>query len=596
MFVELRAHTAYSFGDGVLPPEALAKRARRLGYTHLAVTDSADLGGLVRFAQAMRKPLRDEACADAATHAELGADACPRCERPLAPIAGAELVVDGHPAAFLARNAQGYRNLAALVTLARVGAWETWQKDRQGDRRGRPQVTWAQVAAHAQGLHALTGPASGMIASRLRARDDLGAREILRQWREVFDASRLSVEVQLHHVSGSEAALAGRLITLAEHEGVPWVVAHDPRYVDADGRLAHDVLTANRHGVTLDEASQQGLLRPNGEWSLISPRSMLLRWSGRTEGIRESRRIAEECEPLDLAWMRPPMPVYPPPSLAGDTAVSTHTTNAMLRLRTYEGAHERWGRTLSPQQEGQLEKELELVARLGFGGFFLVMWDAVRFARSRNILCQGRGSAANSAVAFCLGITAVDPVKHGLLFERFLSEVRADGAAEPPDIDVDFEHERREEVLDYMYDTWGRGHAAITAVTQQYRAPNAVRDTLRAFGYPLEVADALAKRLHYADPAEGAEAIRGELGKAHGFDAESSRGAAALRTIAAFDGVARLRSTHVGGFVLSSAPLGSYLPVEQTSMGRTILQFDKDDLDDLGVPKFDFLGLGGLTM
>lgn len=596
MFTELRAHTAFSFGDGVLTPESLAKRARQLGHTHLAVTDTADVGGLVRFALAMQKPPRDDGCADAARHEELGADPCPRCERPLVPIAGAELVVDGHPAAFLARDAKGYRNLATLVTLARVGAWEAWEKKGQGDRRGRPRVTWAQVAQHSAGLHALTGPASGMIASRLHARDDLGARETLRQWREVFDASRLSVEVQLHHVSGSEAALAGRLIALAEHEGIPWVVAHDPRYVDADGRLVHDVLTANRHGVTLDEASARGLLRPNGEWALASPRSMVRRWSGRTEGLRESRRIAEECEPLALAWMRPPMPVFPPPVLAGDIAVSTHTTNAMLRLRTYEGAHERWGRTLSPPQEAQLEKELELIARLGFGGFFLVMWDAVRFARSRNILCQGRGSAANSAVAFCLGITAVDPVRHGLLFERFLSEIRADGATEPPDIDVDFEHERREEVLDYMYATWGRGHAAIAAVTQTYRAPNAVRDTMRAFGYPLELADALAKRLHYADPAEGAHAIREALGPAHGLDVASARGDALLRAITALDGVPRLRSTHVGGFVLSSSALGSFLPVEQTTMGRTILQFDKDDLDDLGVPKFDFLGLGALTM
>ena len=176
MYTELRAHTAFSFGDGVLNPETLAKRARRLGHTHLAVTDTADLGGLVRFAQAMRNPLRDESCADAARHEELGSDPCPQCERPLHPIAGAELVVDGHPAAFLARNQRGFQNLAALVTLARVGAWERWDKDGQHERRGRPQVTWAQVAEHSAGLHALTGPASGLLASRLRGGDAIGAR------------------------------------------------------------------------------------------------------------------------------------------------------------------------------------------------------------------------------------------------------------------------------------------------------------------------------------------------------------------------------------------------------------------------------------
>jgi error-prone DNA polymerase len=224
------------------------------------------------------------------------------------------------------------------------------------------------------------------------------------------------------------------------------------------------------------------------------------------------------------------------------------------------------------------------------------MWDAVTFARSHGILCQGRGSAANSAVTYCLGITAVDPVKEGLLFERFLSEVRVDGNTEPPDIDVDFEHDRREEVLDYMYAKYKRPHAAIACTVQTYRAPNAVLDSMRAFGYPAELAMSISSRLHRYDPADAAVHMQERYAEQAGLVLDTPRVRALLRAIAGFEGLPRLRATHVGGFVLSSAPLGDWMPVEQTTMGRTIVQFDKDDLDAAGVPKFDFLGLGGLAM
>jgi error-prone DNA polymerase len=599
-YVEFRAHSAFSFGDGAVTPEGLVKRARRLGYTHIGITDTADLGGLVRFGEAAMVPMRDAGCPDAAKHVELGADPCPCCQREVHPIVGAELNVDGQPAAFLARDPTGYCNLAALVTAARVGQWEQWDKAVQHKHRGRPRVTWAQVAAHNAGLHALTGPASGPLASLVRAGDDAGARKLLRTWRDAFGANRLAVEVQLHHTGGTEAALAGALIELAEEEGVPWVVTNEPRYIDRAGRLVHDMLTALRYELDVDQAAARGLLHANGEWTLLAPAEVERRWRGREEGLRESERIAKECEGFELAWMRPPLPDFDPPTrlrrVPGQPRATDQETLEFLRERTYIGARERWGDTLSREQRAQLEKEIEMIGRLGFAGFFLVMWDAVRFSRERGILCQGRGSAANSAVAFCLGITAVDPVKHGLLFERFISEVRMGGKTEAPDIDVDFEHDRREEVLDYMYDTYQRPHAAITAVTQTYRAPNAVQDAMRALGYPPEIMFTFSKRVHMAEPVEGARLIRETLAERHGLDVDCPRGRALLAGIAAFEGLPRLRSTHVGGFVLSAAPLGTYLPIEQTAMGRTIVQFDKDDLDAIGVPKFDFLGLGALSM
>ena len=559
-FVELRAHTAFSFGDGGVSPEALAARAASLGYTAIGITDTADLGGIVRFAlEARRQNIR--------------------------PIVGAEIIIDGCPAAFLARSKEGFNNLASLVTRSRVGELSVWKKGDGKKTRGRPRVSWQQIAERSEGLQMLTGPACGPVASCLRAGDFKGAERTLCRLRDAF-GDRLAVEVQLHHTSGNEAALATALIELAERQRVPWVICHEPRYIDNDTRLVHDVLTALRYNTTIDDALTRGLLHPNGEWRLASPEEMAERWKGREAGLEESERIASECD-FSLAWVRPPLPRFPVPE--------GFTDDSFLRDRVFAGARERWGE-IDDKQTAQLEHELRVIGKLGFAGFFLVMWDAVDFARKRGILCQGRGSAANSAVAYCLAITAVDPVKHGLLFERFLSEIRVDGQTEAPDIDVDIEHDRREEVLDYVYDKYNRANAAITCIIQMYRGPNAILDSMRAFGYPVEMATNFSKRIHWSDPAEGAKYIEEVLAPKFGLDLDNPRGKATLAAMAAFEGVPRLRSTHVGGFVLSSAPLGDYLPVEHTTMGRTIIQFDKDDLDAVGIPKFDFLGLGALSL
>lgn len=559
-YVELRAHTAFSFGDGAVTPEGLVSRAAELGYDAIGITDCADLGGVVRATLEARR-------------------------RGIRLVVGAELCVDGSPLALLARDERGCRNLCALVTCSRMGELRGWPARDAARARGLPGVTWEQLASRSEGLHLLTGPPSGAIASLAREGRTGDAARQLAAWREVF-GGRLAVEVQLHRVSGSEAALASALVGIAESTAVPWVVTHDPRYVDGDGRLAHDMLTALRCGTDLDGAEHAGLLHPNGDWRLYAPGEMATLWTGRERGLEMSALIAAECD-FNLGWLRPPLPRAPGSNGRDD--------NELLRGAVYEGAHTRWG-SVDARQRGQLEHELEVIGKLGFAGFFLVMLDAVRFAEHNNILCQGRGSAANSAVAYCLGITAVDPVKHGLLFERFLSEVRVDGQTEAPDIDVDVEHDRREELLDYVYGRYGRRHSAITCVVQTYRAPNAVLDAMRALGYPADLALKLSKRLHHHDPAEGAERLRGELAARFGLDVSDARGIALLAAMRALDGLPRMRSTHPGGFVLSAAHLGDHMPIEHTAMGRTILQLDKDDLDAVGVPKFDFLGLGALSM
>ncbi|MBV9775261.1 MAG: error-prone DNA polymerase [Gemmatimonadetes bacterium] len=548
-YVELRARSAFSFGDGVLTPEALVQAAKAKGYAALALTDAADLGGIIRFAQ----------------EAEL---------QEIKPVVGAELMVGGYPLALLARDQAGYRNLSALVTRARVES-----------RRGKPALRWAEVMERAARLHLLTGPPTGELATLVRAKRTAEAVRLLARWRELFSGN-LAVEVQMHHVSTTEAALAGALIDVAERAGVSWVATNEPRYLDDSGRLVHDLMTALRAGVDVDTAARRGLLLPNGEWRLKSPVEMATLWRGREEGIEESARIADECG-FDIRWLRPPLPNLGLPS--GESA------DSYLRRLVEDGARERWGEKIGPEERDRIKKELDVIRELGFAGFFLVMRQAVDFARQQGIMCQGRGSAANSVVAFCLKITAVDPVKHHLLFERFLSVGRTDGETEAPDIDMDFEMHRREEVLNFIYQRHSRDQAAITAVTQVYHAPSALQDMMRALGYPVELAFKLSKRIHRDSPTTGAEMVEKELGKRFGLNTEDARGRALLRAMRTLEDVPRMRSTHPGGFVLSSEPLGEYMPIEQTTMGRTILQFDKDDLDAVVVPKFDFLGLGGLT-
>ncbi len=492
-YVELRAHSAFSFGDGTATPEALVSAAAELGYSTLGLTDVADFGGVVRFALAA-------------------------WEAGITPLIGAELIVDGAPIAFLARTSEGCRNIAALITRARAGCLRTWgARTFSRPSRGRPRVTWQDVVERSAGVFALTGPASGALATHLRAGDREAAVRQLATWRAVFGDS-CAVEVHLHHAGRTEAALVGALIEVADRAGVPWVVANAPRYVNEDGRLAHDMLTAWRAGVDLDVAAAGGLLLPNGTWGLRAPADIAAMWRGREQGVEASARIAAACDAFSLDWLRPPLPTYSLPERYLDD-------DSYLRHCVYNGAAERWGQTLADAQTRQLDHELGVIARLGFAGFFLVMWDAARFADSLGILAQGRGSAANSAVAYCLGITAVDPVANGLLFERFLSESRIGGQTEAPDIDIDIEHDRREEVLDYMYGRYDRAHAAITGMVQTYRAPNAALDVMRALGYPASLAFQISKRVHSYEPAEGAAYIQSELGRRIGLECRQPAGA-----------------------------------------------------------------------
>ena len=297
-------------------------------------------------------------------------------------------------------------------------------------------------------------------------------------------------------ITGSRrsARCSSRSSAIARAIDVPWVVTNDVHYARASGRIVHDVLSSLRHKRTLDEMGTR--LRPNAEWKLQSPARMVKRWRHHPEGIRATLAIAERCA-FRLHDLHPTLPGFPlPPGVSAD--------EYLARL-VAQGAGERWGKT-NQAQRTQLAHELALIKRLGLAGYFLIVWDIVRYANRIGVLCQGRGSAANSAVCFCLGITAVDPIKLNLLFERFLSDDRR----EAPDIDIDFAHRDREQVLQYVYERYGREHAAMVCEQITYRGRSAVRDACRVLGFSVEQADTLAAMSDRFSARATAEAMQAD--------------------------------------------------------------------------------------
>ena len=469
-YVELHCHSAFSLLDGASAPEELVARAVIAGQPAIALTDHDDLGGAVRFAQA-------------ATAAGL------------AGIIGAELTVQADGAlqhlTLLATSRTGYGNLSTLLTRARMDVGE----------RGAPSVPFALLAQHATGLYALSGCPRGAIPQALAAGNVAEAHRMAGALRDLFDEA-FAIEVWDHRLP-EERALVRQLIPIARRIGVPWVVTNDVHYATRQGRPVHDALTALRHGRPLDAMGTR--LRPNGEWYLKSTALHWKRWLGHEAGLRATRAIAERCQ-FRIDQLKPSLPRFPlPPGVSEDD---------YLAQLVETGAAERWGTTRTPQQEAQLAHELGMIRRLDMAGYFLIVWDIVRFSRREGILCQGRGSAANSAVCYCLGITAVDPIRMNLLFERFLSEERR----EPPDIDIDFAHRERERVLQYVYERYGREHAAMVCEQITYRGRSAVRDAARVLGFSLEQGDALAAVSDRFSARSTAAALRAGIGNATAED------------------------------------------------------------------------------
>ncbi|UXY50265.1 error-prone DNA polymerase [Pseudomonas tohonis] len=525
-YAELHCLSNFSFQRGASSAAELFERAKQQGYTALAITDECTLAGIVRAWQAAKAS-----------------------ELPL--IVGSEMSIENGPRlVLLVENLTGYQRLCRLITRARRRA-----------AKGEYRLLAEDFDGALDGLLALWLP--GEPADEEQGR-----------WLRARFPGRLWLAVELHRGPDDACRLA-RLQALAGELAIPAVAAGDV-HMHARGRRAlQDCMTAIRHHCTLAEAGQR--LFPNGERHLRS-RAVLERFYPPAL-LAETLVIAARCR-FDLGEINYQYP--------RELVAEGHTPVSWLRQLVAEGIAWRWEGKATEKALEQIRHELELIEELGYESYFLTVHDIVRFARSRHILCQGRGSAANSVVCFVLGITELDPSRFNLLFERFLSKERK----EPPDIDVDFEHERREEVMQYVFRRYGRGRAALTAVASTYHGTGAVRDIAKALGLPPDQVNALADCCgSWSDHAPPVDRLLEA-----GFDPESPVLRRVLALTQELIGFPRHLSQHPGGFVISEAPLDTLVPVENASMAeRTVVQWDKDDLDALGLLKVDVLALGMLT-
>ena len=527
-FAELHCLSNFSFLRGASHAEELVVRAEKLGYGALAITDECSLAGVVRAHEAAK-------------------------EHGLHLIIGTQLrLVDGPKLVLLATDRIGYGNLSALITQGRRSA-----------EKGEYRLARADLDDGVPGCLALLVPTTDKAASADAA------------WLRERFAERAWIAVELHHGARDAERLA-QLQTLSRVSGLPLVATNDVHMHVRGRRALQDVLTAVRVGVSVAQAGHA--LFPNGERHL-RPIAKLARLYP-PELLAESMAIAQRCTfSLDELRYEYPEEVVAP----------CETPVSWLRKLVEDGLRWRFGAGSTPPSVRTLiERELALIAELRYEAYFLTVYDIVRHARSQGILCQGRGSAANSAVCYALGITEVDPARSTLLFERFISRERN----EPPDIDVDFEHERREEVIQYIYEKYGRHRAALAATVICYRTKSAFRDVGKALGLDLAQVDRIAKNLTLRDLGGGVP----ERLRESGFDPEAPTMRRLLALTQQLIGFPRHLSQHVGGFVISRGPLDRLVPIENASMAdRSVIQWDKDDLDALGLLKIDVLALGMLS-
>ncbi|WP_374537349.1 error-prone DNA polymerase [Chitinimonas taiwanensis] len=537
-YAELHCLSNFSFQRGASSAPELVERARTLGYRALAITDECSLAGVVRAHEAVK-----------AAQAEVSQD--PSQPAPPALIIGSEFTLqDGLRLVLLAPDREAYGDLSELITVGR----------RRADK-GSYQLDRADVARLSSRVLALwLPPRAAQLADA--------------HWFAHTFPERAWLAVELFQQADDRQVLS-ELQALAEAAGLRCVAAGDVHYHLRSRRMLQDMLSATRLGKPVADCGLA--LFPNGERHLRQRLALARLYPA--ELLAETLHIAARCQfSLDSLRYEYPLELVP----AGQTPDShlAKLVEAGLRRRYPQGTPDKVA--------AQIEKELGLIAELAYAAFFLTVEDTVRFARSQGILCQGRGSAANSAVCYALGITEVNPDEGNLLFERFLSKERN----EPPDIDVDFEHERREEVIQYLYAKYGRDRAALAATVICYRTKSALRDAGRALGFDEEQLDRLSGTLAWWDKRSDLPARLREAG----FDPEARPVRLLLHLVEQLRGFPRHLSQHVGGFVFSRGPLARLVPIENASMpARTVIQWDKDDLESLGLLKVDVLALGMLS-
>ncbi|MCO5208740.1 MAG: DNA polymerase III subunit alpha [Caldilinea sp.] len=676
-YAELHCHSYFSLLDASSSPEDLAARAAELGLSALALTDHDSLAGAVRFALAARR---------AGLHAIFGAEVT---------------LEDGVHLTLLAETQEGYGNLCRLVTASRIKgqlATVNGQLSTGGAQRGmqgrieqlnrrrsaingqwseengqrstvncqlstdrttapssshpltpssphlhipssphswpgkvEPALAWDVLATHTAGLIALSGCRGGPVAAPLLRGDETAALAALHRLLDLFGSRQLYVEVQ-HHDLPDDDRLVRRLLRLVHGTGVPVVATHNAHYATRDRSMARDVLIATRHNMTLLEARRAGHLPLNSNYALLAPAAMARRFAERPDAIAATLAIAERCQvSLDFSAQRLPVFVFDLQSPISPFQHLYELCHANLPKRYPD---------LRPAVLKQLAHELDLIEQAELAEYFLVVWDIVHFSRAQGIRCQGRGSAANSIVAYLLGITSIDPLAHNLLFERFLSSDKFT----MPDIDIDFAADRREEVIQYVYAKYGHSHAAMVCNHVTYQARSALRDIGKALGLPEESITRIQGRLDTNDPGKAADVIEGwgeensqwsmgngQLstggdGAGQGEEVNGQRSMVngqlstggdeqpstlpltidnspltvdhflplLLRHIA---GCPRHLSIHSGGMLITRAPLDAIVPLEPATMpGRFVCQWDKESVEDAGLIKIDLLALRTLGL
>jgi error-prone DNA polymerase len=541
-YIELHAHSNFSLLDGACFPEELVEAACACGMGALALTDHDGLYGVPPFFRAAR-------------------------EKGLKAIVGAELTLDGGcHLTLLVRDPKGYANLCRLITKAQLSG-----------SKGEPRLPLSSVGELSEGLICLSGCKKGEIPGLLLQGRKEEAERAIEKYCSLFSPGAFYLELQ-HHLDPEDTRLCRQLADLAKKTGVLLVATNNVHYGERHGARLHDVLTCIRNRVSLDDSTP--FRRPNSEYFLKSKEEMLLLPALPREALRQTLVIAEVCD-FELDFSSYCFPDFPLPE--GETAPMA------LKKLCYERAPRKY-RELSGEVVSRVEEELALIEEKKMCGYFLIVWDIMEFARARGILSQGRGSAASSIVAYVLGITPVDPIRHGLFVGRFLNESSA-----VPDIDIDIDTQRREEVIQYVYEKYGEEHAAMVCTYVTFRARNAIREVGKVFAFPPHILDRMAKSVSSYSPAHVINELKDVAEFRQYLDSAAWEHFCGLsREIVDFP---RHLSIHVGGMIVSSKPISEMVPLERArAEGRVVCQWDKDGVDDAGLIKVDLLGLRMLSL
>jgi len=541
-YAELATTSNFTFLTGASHPEELVTRAADLGLSSIALTDHNSLAGVVRGWSALQELKR------------IGTANLPQL------ITGCRLILQDSRTHWIAlpTDRPAYARLSRLLTLGKRRA-----------EKGQCHLTMDDLTAHADGLILIALPQ----AQHRQGGADQTLQHVERLTRRFPGFTFLGAAPRY---DGQDQARFTNLARLSQRAGLPMVAVGDPLMHRANRRQLADVLTCMRLGLTIDNIGRHAL--PNAERRLKSPADMARMFRHHPAALARSVEIANRCS-FDLSELSYEYP---------DEASGNEPPQARLARLTTEGLKRRHPKGVSAKTQAKVDKELTLISHLGFAAYFLTVHDIVAFARGEGILCQGRGSAANSVICYALGITEVGPETIAMVFERFISEARG----EPPDIDVDFEHERREEVIQHIYEKYGRHRAGLCATVIHFRNRAAIREVGKVMGLSLDTTAALSGEIW----GWSNKPIEPEKIRAAGLNPDDQRLLQTIRLIHEINGFPRHLSQHVGGFIITRGRLDELCPIENAAMeDRTVIEWDKDDIDALGILKIDILSLGMLT-